>query len=624
MKKLIFAILFFFLMVGQAGATYYCSKVNGTCTVGNKANAVVTTAADCTAQATAGNALPMSQVSSLSGMADGSIVYFSAKNLAGTDTPYTVKLTVPQGGSASGASRIWYQGIADGAGGTYPTLATADGATESILTNGKNHIVVDGFITAGVMSNNFSSGAKAAGADDDITYSHITIAMAGASGATRYVVISSGANTNSVYDHISSAGSTNFSYNIYGTGSGGNTFSNITNVGGSYGFSFAAQAGLALADITQSNATSDTQISLAATVTGTVSVARIHLSGGKTGMYFLNTSLTAGSSVIDSDVTSGTGVGTAGIYTNGAVNLDFLRNTVTTQGGVGFLDSASSYITHTDDTTTGSTGVGMWADYSAHHITYTRVIAQTGVGDGIGTGVNGVPHDVTYYHVKSLNNGDGTSAADGDGITSHNDAYNLSIKYSLFDGNACSGLGLAGTSQGIAANNTFVNNGFGASKPGGVTQVRGGIYLALTGTNTVNTGQTWIIKNNITKNNWPYELNLTSYYPTMDYNLYWSDSHTDIFTLDYGSHSLDWTGYHVTNSKESHSRYGDPLFVSTTNYHTRLGSPARGGADGSILSAANIYDYSGNVRITDATGALCVIPDIGAYQSQPQGFGMGM
>jgi hypothetical protein len=70
------------------------------------------------------------------------------------------------------------------------------------------------------------------------------------------------------------------------------------------------------------------------------------------------------------------------------------------------------------------------------------------------------------------------------------------------------------------------------------------------------------------------------------------------------------------NAYEANSKYGDPLFVSATDYHLRSGSPAiqmTKCVDSVWNGVANVTDFDGR-RITDAAG-VCVVSWVpaGAY-----------
>jgi hypothetical protein len=61
-----------------------------------------------------------------------------------------------------------------------------------------------------------------------------------------------------------------------------------------------------------------------------------------------------------------------------------------------------------------------------------------------------------------------------------------------------------------------------------------------------------------------------------------------------------------------------------SSYATMLGSPLRGAASTAVLGVASLTSANG-VKITDGSSNLVVIPDIGAYQSQPtSSMGMGL
>jgi hypothetical protein len=128
----------------------------------------------------------------------------------------------------------------------------------------------------------------------------------------------------------------------------------------------------------------------------------------------------------------------------------------------------------------------------------------------------------------------------------------------------------------------------------------------------------------------------------IDYNVYWCPNGGNVANFK-GTGYTDFNAYRtavqadvamagidgVQASAESHSRYGDPLWVDPANgnFKTMFGSPARGllAGVGLYTGKANVFDQTGTVRVTDGGGNEVVLTDAGGTQSLAQsavGFGM--
>lgn len=138
----------------------------------------------------------------------------------------------------------------------------------------------------------------------------------------------------------------------------------------------------------------------------------------------------------------------------------------------------------------------------------------------------------------------------GDGITAHDGCTGLKVLSNILIGNRNSGVAVVTTSSGVAYNNTILNNGDSTSTNMGV---RGGFYY------TPTTAGGWVFKNNICKDNYPYEINCNATGwagLTPDRNCY---SHVlDSNFANIGAGAITWTQYHTTAGYEPNSINVDP------------------------------------------------------------------
>jgi peptidoglycan hydrolase-like protein with peptidoglycan-binding domain len=263
-------------------------------------------------------------------------------------------------------------------------------------------------------------------------------------------------------------------------------------------------------------------------------------------------------------------------------------------------------------------GAGMWI-YASNNIQVLHNLIYGSAGKGIALGDQSnaalaVTNSTVAYNtihdtgetVTSTAQGapaggtcDAITAA-GDAITAHLVCTGLSIYDNLIYNNCDDGSALVLTSTGTFYNNTVYHNGWGGA------DLRGGFYTGGTGS--------WIIKNNILENNYPYDLNITPTVlanSTLDYNQYYNTGTTTPFNITgntTGITGISWTTYHTTDGYEIHSNYGDPLFISTTTPDFHLQSTSPNIDTGTPVSLTS--DYTGTNLIYGA-------PDIGAYEFQP-------
>jgi hypothetical protein len=223
---------------------------------------------------------------------------------------------------------------------------------------------------------------------------------------------------------------------------------------------------------------------------------------------------------------------------------------------------------------------------TAYQNRMTGVEILAGSGDGTMT-------NVTVKN-STLRNNDGTGWAgthvNESGI--YVDSYiaanmsNIAIQYNLIYGNGLRGiytlLNAAGAVPVFAYNNTIYNNGIGV----------------------VNTA-TLTLKNNIVAQNASGEINTTTTI-TSDYNDFYHSAGGAFMTYDSATHTFaQWQAH----SQDAAGISVDPLFVSTTDFRLRAGSPA-------INAGVNVgltSDYSGK--------SIIGLPDLGAYEYSGGSFG---
>lgn len=98
-------------------------------------------------------------------------------------------------------------------------------------------------------------------------------------------------------------------------------------------------------------------------------------------------------------------------------------------------------------------------------------------------------------------------------------------------------------------------------------------------------------------------------------NAGWTETDAQIDYNDFYSNTAPTVS--CANSGGSHSKTANPLFVSTTDFHLKNGSPCINTGLNSVWSGtANVTDYAGT-KITDAAGNIIApggVVDIGAYE----------
>ena len=80
----------------------------------------------------------------------------------------------------------------------------------------------------------------------------------------------------------------------------------------------------------------------------------------------------------------------------------------------------------------------------------------------------------------------------------------------------------------------------------------------------------WVEMGRDTAGNWLGDL------PTLDYNLYYYDTTTNVITWNGTNHYATLAAFVSATSQETHGAQSDPLFVDAANgdFHLQAGSPA--------------------------------------------------
>jgi hypothetical protein len=368
---------------------------------------------------------------------------------------------------------------------------------------------------------------------------------------------------------------------FYGAANANITIENITAVSG-HRIDLRNIYGLTLSNITKSGTTGLAPDFYIINCSGLLTATGLSSTNAKQYGIFLSGCNFTGHSIIEATVT---GSSYAGIEIADSTGLAIQNSIFNDTTGPGIeIRGASHDIDIVNDTVSGSlSGAGsIWIAGGYNYKIASNTVIN-GASDGIGTSNATTPiHDVIVEYNFISGNGIKTTVSEGDGITSHYNDYNLTYRYNVIVNNTASGIGCGGNTHGWIYNNTIVSNGgawFDLLGGSNLNGARGGIILPLGGINPI-TGTSWIVRNNIFKNNYPREVLLSSPAKdivSFDYNLYNETTTSRFASLDNGATNITWAQYHTSpNTYETHSLNSDPLFISATNFHLQSGSPARG------------------------------------------------
>lgn len=339
-------------------------------------------------------------------------------------------------------------------------------------------------------------------------------------------------------------------------------------------------AGITLSDIASTGAPKGIYLNA---ISGTLTGSTLSASDATTyNFHIYNSTLTAGSTV--TGLTADGGGGTANVCIDTVQNLTF-------------ADSSSTNAVFG----AASTGSGWLVNGSCIGVTFIRCIASGNQWDGFT--IKGTGNQNTIYNkCLSINNGLAAQIGNGagDGFTAHSNATGIQYNYCVAYGNIKAGFAFIETCAGIIYNSVAYDNGSASAS------ARGGFV-------SENTGGTWTLTNNIFSENIPSEFEVTAAAHTLvtpNYNLYYHPADAQVASLDQGATYLSWADYHTTGGHEANSIYGDPLFISATDFHLQSTSPAiNTGVDVGLTQ-----DYEGNS--VPAKYRAVRKPDIGAYEYQ--------
>lgn len=314
-----------------------------------------------------------------------------------------------------------------------------------------------------------------------------------------------------------------------------------------------------------------------------------------------------GSSATDVDFDGITVSGNAGygLEIDGLTTVTIDNMTLSSNGKTGIrIDSASS-VTIENSTSQTNTGIGSgFLVNDSSSVTFENCIANNNAWNGFE--FTGAGSNFTFNKNKSHHNGTNGSINSGNGAIVSGTISALKIHQFLAYENRGSGLSLSESGSGEILSSTFYSNG-----ESGFT--KGGYYSRVSG------GDGWNVRNNIFKDNYPYELNLDANgwnnTTTIDYNLYHHTANAEVVTLDNTVTTINWDTYHTTNGNEDNSLYGDSLFTAAASGDFSLQelSPA---VDMGVQIAALTQGCTGTC-LDFASNNFYGTPDIGAYEYQP-------
>jgi hypothetical protein len=490
----------------------------------------------------------------------------------------TTAVAIPIGGTAGHIATI----RGDYAG--HPCII-ANNSSNSIDINGKSFINVTGFSVASVSSTSPNRGVYIYNTCDSLNISNITMDLSGSAAAVRYGIQLAGAGTNIAISDItitgtSAAGNTVL---LHGAGSGAISLSNIAGTGGA-GFDIDNVAGLTMTNCCQASSTSY-GFYLHDSVTGILTLSGLSCTGNTSIDFYLK-SLTLGAGSTMSNCST--------------LNSKYCKFQTVSNLTVSNFVSDGSYITNP----------AVFIGSGSSFIIFNDCEVKNGLCDAwyIYEASGAATHDVTFNRCRAHDTGDKTNSGNGDGFTSHTDAYNLCYNNCLAYNMTGTAVAMVGRTAGAIYNMTAYNNGGAWSSEGGAKQnaVRATFYFVLTDVNPT-TGTSWTVKDCIGQGGYPREVfldNTSKALVTMDYNDYYHPADANFATINGGTNNISWATYHATY--EANSKYADPLFVSATDFHLRAGSPC---IDAGTLIAGIDRDLDGNIVPRG------LAPDMGCFES---------
>jgi len=323
---------------------------------------------------------------------------------------------------------------------------------------------------------------------------------------------------------------------------------------------------------------------------------------------------------ISSNYNSNYGITIEGVATYNTSPRNYLSNLDTNNNGSFGIKTVG--LSHADIGPGTSNYNGLVAQANGLHISgatdlmIEHLVTNYNSEDGVGFGTQSAADaatNITVRYSESAYNGKIGVGSSGDGYTAHLGCTGLLFHNNLVHHNLNTAFAMVNDSAGSIYNNVCYFNGGAYAGLG----IRGGVNISST-TGTAG----WNVKNNILVGNYPVEIQTsdTVVADAFSNNVYMHIGNgvvEDNFATTSGG-GMTWAQYHALY--ESTSKYGDPLFKSSTDYHTRGGSPCiNAGVDVGLTT-----DFDGK--------PIKGLPDIGAYEyiarrqngGNGLGFGMGL
>lgn len=366
--------------------------------------------------------------------------------------------------------------------------------------------------------------------------------------------------------------------NIWADGTGQNLeLNNIESIGGVAGIWLSAKSDLTVETVSVSNATDS-------------NFAGLRIAGSSADSISLDNITVNGN--------AGYGIEISGVSNLSATSLSASSNG---KNGIYLFEVDTATIsTSTSQMNTG-VGSGFYVEDSSN-IVISNSIANNNFWNGFV--FNGGSNNKAFK-CKAHNNGTIGSINSGNGFISSDTVSSLEIHQSVSYENRSSGVSLADSSSGELFNSTFYSNG----EPG---FTKGGFYSRVSG------GSGWELRNNIFKDNYPYELNTDANgwgNTDIDYNVYHHTANAEVVTLNNAVSTMDWDTYHTTNSNETNGVYADPLFVAAGSGNFAIQTLSSAIDVGTMINgvtqscSGDCTDFSGN--------SIYGTVDFGAYEFQP-------
>jgi hypothetical protein len=319
-------------------------------------------------------------------------------------------------------------------------------------------------------------------------------------------------------------------------------------------------------------------------ITGLLTMSGItSSSNGRAGIFITGNTTSAGSSISNFTVTANGSGGALG-----------------THHGISIISSNNIALSNGSSSSNTSSGIDLQgtAGTALTGITLTDVTTNNNGDDGVDETTN--VQGTIYLRCTSNANGtagQGNPLGAGDGFSCHDSCtayYYFCVARDNLNAGFAHGSQAPGTNHGSIYNCLIWNNGSNDA-----TMNRSNVYLQ----NTGNPG--WDVKNSIIGQGYRCEIGEnTTHYNTFSNNLFYPKDDDNF----YSQNMTDFTSYaDVDAAYKTNSLNADPLFVSTTDFRPRPGSPLIGA--GTDLSATIGTTGADGLQITNTDGTW----PIGAY-----------